>query len=88
RILPDGNTAIRKGDVIVLSAPEFHDDTDISITELIIDANSDWQGTAICEIDHNFNGIIIMVKRGGKVIIPNGQTVLQENDVLVFFESV
>ncbi|MEG0875164.1 MAG: potassium/proton antiporter [Clostridiales bacterium] len=88
RIIPDGNTAIRKGDVIVLSAPEFHDDTDISITELIIDANSDWQGTAICEIDHNFNGIIIMVKRGGKVIIPNGQTVLQENDVLVFFESV
>lgn len=83
QIIPRGKTVILKGDKLVLSAPALDDDVKISLLEHTIDKNSHWKGKRISELKQGPDRLIIMVKRGGKVVIPDGKTILKENDVLV-----
>lgn len=83
RIVPKGHTTILEGDIIVLSALSIEENLGVYLTEVKVERDSAWLGTPLAEITLEPEKLIIVVKRNHKVIIPNGKTVIKENDVLV-----
>lgn len=83
RIIPNGNTTILAGDVIILSALSLQEDFGAHLTEMKIDKDDNWIGKPLSEITLGPEKLIIVVKRNQKVIIPNGKTIVKEDDTLV-----
>lgn len=52
---------------------------------LEIQLNKDFSPRQLCEINMSAKGVIAIVKRGSKVIIPKGQTQIRPNDTLLIF---
>lgn len=86
-LVPDGATAVQEGDVLVLCAPAFQDETVIRLSELTVKPGSKWIGQRISSIRNEVGSLVIMIQRGGKTIVPNGQTILRESDVLVLNQT-
>ena len=83
RIIPDGKTQILSDDELVLSAEGFYDDKNFILREFKITDDHKWCGKPIAEISMPDDGLIVMIKRDGKTVIPNGQIEIEENDTLV-----
>ena len=81
QVIPYGGTKLYAGDELVLSGVGFFDSKSRIFSEITIDAKQ--SGKLISELDLPRGDLIIMVKRGGDVLVPNGQLALMEDDVLV-----
>lgn len=80
-VVPYGGTTLHAGDELVLSGVGFSDDKSRIFSEITVDEKLG--GKRISELDLPRGDLIIMVKRGGDVLVPNGQLVLMEDDVVV-----
>lgn len=81
-IIPNGNTIIENGDNIVLCGSSFKEkNNSIHLYEKIIDKYSNLKDKAIYELEENL--FIVMIKRGEYIMIPDGNTKIFENDILV-----
>ena len=83
KIIPTGKTQILAGDVVVLSAAGFYDDSHFVLSEMNLDKHHEWCGHRISEITMSEDSLIVMIKRQGRILIPNGRLRLKEGDVLV-----
>lgn len=83
RIVPNGFTQIEGGDMIVLCAPAISDKEGICLTEINVTKESLYCDLKLSELPPDNGQLIILVKRGDKVIIPKGDTVFNEGDTLV-----
>lgn len=83
RIVPNGNTQILPGDLLVIAAKSFEDREEMMLQEFVIDKNSRLKGKLISELPASENKLIITIKRGEKTLIPRGNMRLEENDILV-----
>jgi len=84
-IIPNGNTVIEKGDRIVLCGSSFVEkDTRINLYESIVDKTSKYKDKSIRELDRNT--LIVMIKRDEIAMIPDGNTTILENDILVLLD--
>ena len=83
RIIPNGNTVVIAGDKIVLSALSPEENLGICLTEIPIEKDSKWIGKPLSRIKLGEEKLVLVLKRNEKVVIPNGNTVIRENDVLV-----
>ena len=82
RFTPKGNTRLEAGDRVVLITKSFEDRGNY-LEEHTIKENGRWHGKSIREYDRPDRGVIVMVRRAGSNIIPNGDTVLEAGDVIV-----
>ncbi len=82
-IIPRGDTLIEKDDVLIMAAPGFFDNTDIELKEIKINKHNQWLNQSIKDIQITPYKLVTIIKRGKRVIIPNGNTVIKENDILV-----
>lgn len=82
-LVPHGDTVFRSGDIAVLSAKSFHDDKFISLTEQVVDEGSDFIGKQIWQLKLNSGDLIVTIIRGTESIIPKGNTVIEQGDILV-----
>ena len=80
-VIPYGGTTLYAGDELVLSGAGFSDDKSRIFSEITVDEKQ--SGKRISELALPRGDLIIMVKRGGDVLVPNGQLVLMEDDVVV-----
>ena len=87
-IAPRGFSVIKPGDVLVLSASAFENIDGVSLSEIIIDRRSKWLNKALSEIDLDSDKLVIMIMRGKKTIIPQGNTVLRQGDIMVINTTV
>ena len=69
--------------MIVCAAPAFEDRENLTLHEISIGKNHKWRDKQIKELDQNAGLLIIMVKRGDNILIPNGDTRICRDDVLV-----
>lgn len=83
KIVPKGDTIITAGDTVVLSASSPAKIEGVSLMEKVITKDDEWKDKKISEIPMESDFLIIMIQREGKVIIPNGDTVIMEHDELV-----
>ena len=87
RLIPNGNTKLLAGDVVVLSALSPEEHLGLCLSEMTIEKDSDLIGKSIASMHFEKNHLVLLLKRKEEVIIPNGATRLRESDILVICEE-
>ena len=82
-IVPNGNTEILPGDLLVVAAPEFEDRKNLSLYENVIRPNHPWLNKPLRKISIPAGCLIVLILRDGTSIIPEGKDVLREGDIIV-----
>lgn len=83
RLIPNGKTILFENDLVILSAYKYNDGFDISLQEYNVSSGSQWIGKTIRDFSPHSGELVIIIIRGGKTILPKGQTKIKENDILV-----
>ena len=86
-IVPRGGVALLPGDTLVLGAESMGDDRHIDLKEVVLRRQHPWNGLRIRDLDISRQTIIIMVKRRGRVLIPNGDLTLKEGDRIILYSQ-
>lgn len=86
-VVPKGQTEILEGDTVVLGAQGFADNRDILLKEITITADHRWCNKKISEAKFYKNTIIVMITRGEEILIPDGNTVILEQDQVVVYSQ-
>ena len=87
--VPNGSTKILPGDILVLSGNklkyfnEYREEKSTTLTEFSVDKKSCLINKPIKDADVLGRVLIVMIKRDGEVLVPNGNTVILEDDILV-----
>lgn len=84
-VVPRGDTIVREGDYIVLGAEGYQGDVGIVLKELILKEHHPWVGQMIKELDISRQTLIVMIRRSGKLLIPNGSLVLEAGDMMILY---
>ena len=79
-IVPNGDVILAPGDIVTLGAEPAGQEVPVHIREVILRRNHPWTGNAIRDIDISRLSYIVVVKRLGNAIVPNGDLVLMEGD--------
>ena len=82
-VVPNGNTVVNPGDLLVTAAPEFENRESFGMFEEYIGKNHPWIGKKVCELGLAEGTLVAMIKRGGGTVIPYGATDVRAEDVLV-----
>lgn len=84
-LIPRGDLELLVDDTMVLGAELYDAQEHIKLKEIVLEGNNPWIGLRIRDLDISRHSIIVLMRRHGKVIIPNGNTILQDNDVLFLY---
>ena len=84
RIIPRGDTKVLAEDRVIIVTKPF-DDTETFLVEKTVKKGGKRAGHAISEVSGD--GLVLLVRRGGQEIIPSGDTVLEEGDILVLLRA-
>ena len=89
-IVPRGSMMLKPGDDMVLGAESFHNNEGerIQLKEMVLQKNHPWIGQRIQELDISRKSIIVLVKRKGRTLIPNGNMILREQDMVIFYSQI
>ena len=86
RIIPKGNTLLEAGDEVVTCTRSYQDSSTDSLLQHPLSENSRWAGHKVSEYPNSKGNLLVMIQRDGERIIPNGDTILQNGDVLVILK--
>ena len=87
--VPNGSTEILPGDILVLSGNklkhfnEYNEDKSTTLTEVSVEERSGLINKSIKDADIPDDVLIVMIKRKGQVLVPNGNTIINPGDILV-----
>ncbi|MDN0060174.1 ion transporter [Mediterraneibacter glycyrrhizinilyticus] len=87
-LVPRGNLVLRQDDVMVLAAESFQDKEHIRLKEIILQKNNPWNGHRIRDLDISRHSVIVLVKRKERVLIPNGNLILREGDMVILYSEM
>ena len=60
----------------------------INLKETVLQKKNPWTNQKIRDLDISRHSIIVLVKRRGKAVIPNGNTVLREGDNVFLYTQL
>lgn len=86
-MIPSGSTVLEEGDRLVLSGPAFRDDHTVRLWEKEITDGCSLIGSTIAEFSKNPDELVVLIRRGDTPVIPRGDTILEEKDILVIFSD-
>ena len=87
--VPNGSTEILPGDILVLSGNklkhfnEYREEKSTTLTEFSVEKKSSLINKSIKDADIPDDVLIVMIKRKGEVLVPNGNTINLPDDILV-----
>ena len=84
-VVPRGNVELHPDDTLVLGAKSLGDDKHIDLKEMVLRSQNPWNGQRIRDLDISRQTILVMVRRKGNVLIPNGDLVLKEGDSIILY---
>lgn len=84
-IIPKGDTKILAEDNMILNVPAYESVSEIELREIQIGQDHPWKGKKIEELDLEDHILVAMIKREDCNIIPKGQTIIYEGDILVIY---
>lgn len=87
-LVPRGNLVLRKDDIMVLGAESFQDKEHIRLKEITLQKNNPWNGQRIRDLDISRHSVIVLIKRKDRVMIPNGNLVLREGDMVILYSEM
>ena len=86
-VIPKGDTVIRPRDNVILSVPPYNTNETENLQERVIEKGDKWCNKQIRNLKLSKNELIAMVIRNGETIIPDGNTVLLADDVVVMYQE-
>ncbi len=81
--IPHDELVLAAGDTIILGAMPLFGDMTVELKELALLEKHPWNGQCVRDLDLSRQTVIVMVKRNGHAIIPNGSTRLKAGDTLL-----
>jgi len=84
-VVPTENTVLMDKDKLVLGGEDYKDDIGIELSELVISEENPWIGKRVKNLNFPKDELMLMIHRGGKSIIPNGSTIIREDDRIVMY---
>ena len=84
-VIPKGDTKILAGDNVILSVPAYEPAEHEKLEEIQIDSGHHWCNRSIEELHLPPNELIALIIRGEENLIPDGQTVILENDIVLSY---
>ena len=84
RIVARGDTLLQAGDKAIVVTKAF-EDTQTYLVEKTVKRRGKRAGHAISEVSNE--GLVLLLKRGEREIIPSGDTVMEAGDVLVILKA-
>ena len=84
-VVPRGSVELRAGDTLVLGAKSLGNDKHIDLKEMVLRSQNPWNGQRIRDLDISRQTIIVMVRRKGSLLIPNGDLMLKEGDSIILY---
>lgn len=82
-IIPKGNVRLQAGDVLVIGSEALKNGRSLHLTEVNIGEEHAWNGMAIKDLDISRKMLIVMIKREGRSLIPYGDMVLNDGDLVI-----
>ena len=86
-VVPRGDVVLMPGDRLILGAEALKNDYPMTLKEITLMKDHDWNDTAIADLDISRQTYIVMVQRGGKALVPNGDLVLREGDTVILYSK-
>ena len=86
-LVPRGGTVLRSGDSLVLGAGSYREDGRIELQEITLQPQNPWVGSPIRDLDISRQTLIVMVRRRGQTLIPNGGLVLLAGDQVLLYKQ-
>lgn len=86
-IIPKGDTVMMAGDDIAVNVPSFEAANEISLREITIEEDHPWRDKKIKELDLKEHILVAMIRRKDQDIIPNGETKIYKDDILVIYDE-
>ncbi len=83
--VPRGDIVIQKGDILVLGAEAYNDGFEVTLNEVKLDADHEWSGQKIKDLDISRQSFIVSVKRRGKALVPGGDLKLLSGDIVIMY---
>ncbi len=84
-VIPKGDVELEDGDVLVIGAEFFKDDWHVELKEVHLRRHSPWNNMAIRDLDISRQTLVVLVKRRGTMLIPNGDMILREGDTVLLY---
>lgn len=86
-IVPRGDTILQEGDIAVLAAGHCKEKMQkIQLCELSIPPEHSWNGKRLADLKLPPEELIVLIRRGKETVIPQGDTVICPEDVLVMYD--
>lgn len=82
-LIPTGSTLLQAGDRVVMSGLAYQDDHGVRLSEKTIGKKHAWIGKQLSECYGSSDDLVVLIRRGSETLIPRGDTVLKQGDVLV-----
>ena len=86
-LVPRGGTVLRSGDSLVLGAGSYREDGRIELQEITLQPQNPWVGSSIRDLDISRQTLIVMVRRRGQTLSPNGGLVLLAGDQVLLYKQ-
>lgn len=87
-VIPRGDVVLQKADIVVLGAKPASDGKEIDLKEISLSEKSSWAGKMVRDLDISRRSLIVLIKRGGQVIVPHGNDVFLPGDrVYIYTEK-
>ena len=83
-VLPNGDTVIEEGDLLVMAAQTFEERAEVTLREVTVTTHGRLAVQRLRDVPqgkHPF--IVVMLKRGDQTIIPDGNTLIYAGDEAV-----
>lgn len=84
-IIPRGDVMITAGDKLVICAESLKGDYLTDLREIELKKNHSWNGQMIRDLDISRQSFIVLIDRNRKMLIPDGNLVLEEGDKILLY---
>ena len=87
-IVPRGDVVLQEKDTLVLGAESAHDkEWNLDLKEIVLKRKHPWNGQFIRDLDISRQTFIVLVRRKNRSMVPNGNLMLKEGDVVVLYSK-
>ncbi|MBR3518129.1 MAG: ion transporter [Lachnospiraceae bacterium] len=84
-LVPGGDVELKAGDAIILGVEGSRDGLNLQLKEIELKERHEWNGQKIRDLDISRQTFIVLIRRGSKTVLPNGDMRLQEGDHLYLY---
>ncbi|MFR8225819.1 MAG: potassium/proton antiporter [Lachnospirales bacterium] len=84
-IMPRGDTCLKAGDSLIVAAKGYHGTADVELSEVEVTHGSRLAGMKLKEADIRKNSLVVLIQRQHHELIPDGDTILCPDDILVLY---